>query len=311
MRQASLEPRLEYVTCASPAGLHRMAYWEWGDPANDQVLVCVHGLTRTGRDFDALAQRLAGRYRVVCPDVVGRGRSDWLANPAFYTVPQYAADMVTLIARLKPARLAWVGTSMGGLIGMALSGSAAFSRAAAAMRPHPGMPPAQEGLHFDRMVLNDVGPRLELSALARIGQYVGMPREFDSFEQAVAAMRADSLPFGPHSDEQWAQLARYVYPEQDGRWVKHYDLALAQPLAAQTPQELAAGEQLLWQCYVGTDCPVLIVRGEQSDLLTTVTVDEMLQRNPRARAVVIPGVGHAPTLMSDAQIEPVAAFLLD
>ena len=128
MRQASLEPRLEYVTCASPAGLHRMAYWEWGDPANDQVLVCVHGLTRTGRDFDALAQRLAGRYRVVCPDVVGRGRSDWLANPAFYTVPQYAADMVTLIARLKPARLAWVGTSMGGLIGMALSGSAAFSR---------------------------------------------------------------------------------------------------------------------------------------------------------------------------------------
>ena len=151
----------------------------------------------------------------------------------------------------------------------------------------------------------------ELGALARIGQYVGMPREFDSFEQAVAAMRADSLPFGPHSDEQWAQLARYVYPEQDGRWVKHYDLALAQPLAAQTPQELAAGEQLLWQCYVGTDCPVLIVRGEQSDLLTTVTVDEMLQRNPRARAVVMPGVGHAPTLMSDAQIEPVAAFLLD
>ena len=178
------------------------------------------------------------------------------------------------------------------------------------MRPHPGMPSAQEGLRFDRMVLNDVGPGW-LGALARIGQYVGMPREFDSFEQAVAAMRADSLPFGPHSDEQWAQLARYVYPEQDGRWVKHYDLALAQPLAAQTPQELAAGEQLLWQCYVGTDCPVLIVRGEQSDLLTTVTVDEMLQRNPRARAVVMPGVGHAPTLMSDAQIEPVAAFLLD
>ena len=218
-----------------------MAYWEWGDPANDQVLVCVHGLTRTGRDFDALAQRLAGRYRVVCPDVVGRGRSDWLANPAFYTVPQYAADMVTLIARLKPARLAWVGTSMGGLIGMALSGSAAFSRAAAAMRPHPKHAAGAGRAAFRPHGAERRRPRLELSALARIGQYVGMPREFDSFEQAVAAMRADSLPFGPHSDEQWAQLARYVYPEQDGRWVKHYDLALAQPLAAQTPQELAAG----------------------------------------------------------------------
>jgi pimeloyl-ACP methyl ester carboxylesterase len=110
---ASLQPRLEFVTCASPAGLHRMAYWEWGDPANEQVLLCVHGLTRSGRDFDVLARRLAGRYRVVCPDVVGRGRSDWLANPAFYTVPQYVSDMVTLIARLRPATLAWVGTSMG------------------------------------------------------------------------------------------------------------------------------------------------------------------------------------------------------
>ena len=135
MRQASLEPRLEYVTCASPAGLHRMAYWEWGDPANDQVLVCVHGLTRTGRDFDALAQRLAGRYRVVCPTWSAAAVPTGWPIPRS-TVPQYAADMVTLIARLKPARLAWVGTSMGGLIGMALSGSAAFSRAAAAMRPH-------------------------------------------------------------------------------------------------------------------------------------------------------------------------------
>ena len=158
MRQASLEPRLEYVTCASPAGLHRMAYWEWGDPANDQVLVCVHGLTRTGRDFDALAQRLAGRYRVVCPDVVGRGRSDWLANPAFYTVPQYAADMVTLIA-MPEAGAAGVGRHVDGRLDR--HGAVGLGGVFAGRGGHAtasSMPPAQEGLHFDRMVLNDVGP---------------------------------------------------------------------------------------------------------------------------------------------------------
>ena len=309
MRQASLEPRLEYVTCASPAGLHRMAYWEWGDPANDQVLVCVHGLTRTGRDFDALAQRLAGRYRVVCPDVVGRGRSDWLANPAFYTVPQYAADMVTLIARLKPARLAWVGTSMGGLIGMALSGSAAFSRAAAAMRPHPGMPPAQEGLHFDRMVLNDVGPGWKRA---------GPHRPVRGHAARVRFLRAggggDARRFAAVRAAQRRAMGA-AGPLRLSRAGRALGQALRPGAGAAAgradPAGTGGGEQLLWQCYVGTDCPVLIVRGEQSDLLTTVTVDEMLQRNPRARAVVIPGVGHAPTLMSDAQIEPVAAFLLD
>lgn len=309
MSDASLEPRLEFVTCASPAGLHRMAYWEWGDPANDQVLVCVHGLTRSGRDFDTLARRLAGRYRVVCPDVVGRGRSDWLVNPAFYTVPQYVSDMVTLVARLRPARLSWVGTSMGGLIGLGLAGAAAFARAMLPLRPHVGMLPPQAGVRLDKLVLNDVGPRLETGALARIGQYVGAPGAFGSFAEAVANLRANSGTFGPHTDEQWEHLARFVYPEQDGKWVKHYDLALAQPMAM-TPEELAAGEQVLWRSYDAIDCPILIVRGEQSDLLTRATADEMRQRNPRAQVLEVPGVGHAPTLMADSQVTSVADFLL-
>jgi len=309
MSDASLEPRLEFVTCASPAGLHRMAYWEWGDPANDQVLVCVHGLTRSGRDFDTLARRLAGRYRVVCPDVVGRGRSDWLVNPAFYTVPQYVSDMVTLVARLRPARLSWVGTSMGGLIGLGLAGAAAFARAMLPLRPHVGMLPPQAGVRLDKLVLNDVGPRLETGALGRIGQYVGEPGAFGSFAEAVANMRANSGTFGPHTDEQWEHLARFVYPEQDGKWVKHYDLALAQPMAM-TPEELAAGEQVLWRSYDAIDCPILIVRGEQSDLLTRATTEEMRQRNPRAQVLEVPGVGHAPTLMADSQVTPVADFLL-
>lgn len=310
MPDASLQPRLEFVTCASPAGLHRMAYWEWGDPDNDQVLLCVHGLTRSGRDFDTLARRLAGHYRVVCPDVVGRGRSDWLVNPAFYTVPQYVSDMVTLAARLRPARLAWVGTSMGGLIGLGLAGAVAFAQALLPLRPHVGMLPPGQGIGLSKLVLNDVGPRLETGALARIGQYVGQPGVFGSFAEAVAAMRADSATFGPHTDTQWAHLARFVYPEQGGQWVKHYDLALALPMASQAGEELATGEQLLWRSYEAVDCPILIVRGERSDLLTRVTADEMRQRNSRARLIEVRGVGHAPTLMAEDQVTAVAEFLL-
>lgn len=304
------EPRLDYVTCSSPAGLHRMAYWEWGDPANDNVLLCVHGLTRTGRDFDRLARQLSSHYRVVCPDMAGRGRSDWLSDPALYVVPQYVADIVTLIGRLRPANLSWLGTSMGGLIGMALSGAAAYARAMLAVRPHVGMLPASQGIRFDKLVLNDVGPKLEPSALGRIGQYVGQPSKFASFEEAVQAVRDNSETFGPHTDAQWAELTRYLYPEQNGVWAKHYDLALATPMLTQTSEELLAGQQLLWQSYDAVDCPILILRGEQSDLLSPATLAEMLVRNPRASSYVVPGVGHAPTLMSPEQIEPVADFLL-
>jgi len=310
---AMQEPRLDFVTCASPAGLHRMAYWEWGDPANDQVVLCVHGLTRSGRDFDELAQRLAQRYRVVCPDVVGRGASDWLANPAFYTIPQYAADMVTLWARLRPARLYWVGTSMGGLIGMALSGMATMARVARAAGAytggHPQALPATAGIHFDKLVLNDVGPRLEASALQRISEYVGQPGEYPSLDAAVQAVRESSASFGPHTDAQWETFTRRVYRPRDGRWVKHYDLGLALPMLAQTPEVYEAGERLLWQAYDALDCPILIVHGEASDLLTAATLAEMQTRNPRASAVSFADVGHAPTLMAAEQIEPVARFL--
>jgi pimeloyl-ACP methyl ester carboxylesterase len=303
-------PRLDFVTCASPAGMHRMAYWEWGDPGSDKVLICVHGLTRTGRDFDTLARRLCGEYRVVCPDVVGRGASDWLLNPSFYTVPQYVGDMVTLIARLRPATLHWVGTSMGGLIGMVLAGSAAVSaRMRGARQTHGGSRLAGPELRIDRMVLNDVGPRLAADALARIGQYVGQGQEFASFDDAVAYLRQVSASFGTHTDEQWRELARHVFLQRGDRWIKHYDLGLAMPFAAQDDAALAAGEQLLWHSYEALDHPILIVRGQDSDLLSAATAADMVRRNPRARLVEVPGVGHAPTLMDETQIEAVAAFL--
>ena len=308
-----LEPRLEAVTCASPAGLHRMAYWEWGDPDNDRVLLCVHGLTRTGRDFDTLARRMAGEYRVVCPDVVGRGRSDRLNNPAFYTVPQYVGDMVTLLARLRARKLAWVGTSMGGLIGMALGGASALARRHPKAAPGAVQVPAASSIEVERMVINDVGPRLETNALGRIGQFVGQPMAFASFEEAVAYTREVSATFGPHSDTQWRELSRHTYAESEGSWSKHYDLQLAVPfvMADADPQAAAVGEQLLWHAYEQLDCPILLVRGAQSDLLSDDTAKEMLARNDRARLIQVQGVGHAPTLMHDDQVEPVAAFLLE
>src|SRR3989440_699106 len=178
-----LEPRRRSVQCASPKGLHRIAYLEWGDPRNRDVLVCVHGLTRTARDFDDLARALCGQFRVVCPDVAGRGDSDRLADPMLYGIPQYVADMVTLVARLDVETLSWVGTSMGGLIGMALA--------------------AQPGTPLKRLVLNEAGPVLAKAALERIGAYVGMVMSFPTLENAEQHIRKVSAPFGPHSDAQW------------------------------------------------------------------------------------------------------------
>jgi len=295
-------PRLDFVVCASPAGLHRMAYWQWGDPDNDRVLLCVHGLTRTGRDFDTLARQLASHYRVVCPDVVGRGASDWLLNPAYYTVAQYAADMTTLIARLNATTLAWLGTSMGGLIGLAVGGGlmalAGNDNQALRQVPTP---------RLASLILNDVGPRLEAEALLRIGTYLAMPVALPSFEAAVQYVKSVSPGFGAHSDAQWAALTRHVFRERDGLWVKHYDLRLA--LAYADPSAATAGEPLLWQAYRALDCPVLILRGAQSDLLTPETVRDMLACQPQARAHEFPNVGHAPTLMSEEQCRVVQAFL--
>ena len=304
------EPRLDYVTCASPAGAHRMAYWEWGDPSNDQVLLCVHGLTRSGRDFDPLAQRLAARYRVVCPDVVGRGKSDWLIDPAYYGVPQYVADMLTLIARLRPARLDWVGTSMGGLIAMGLMATLSMSAVLRPDRSQHGLD-AKQNLMLGKVVLNDIGPVLQIDGLSRIAEYVGQPQSFDAFDEAVDYIRTVSADFGHHDLAGWQALTRNVFTEQDGRWGKHYDLRIAEPMAKESPETIKASESLLWPAFEAFQEPVMIVRGEQSDLLTADTAQQMLARNPRARLCTVPDVGHAPTLRSDDQISPIEQFLYE
>ena len=288
------EPRLNHVTCLDAKGLHRMAYWEWGDPANRRVLVCVHGLSRQGRDFDTLARAMSDQYRVVCPDVVGRGRSDWLADPMGYNIPAYVADMVTLLARLDAEQLHWVGTSMGGLIGLGLAAL-------------PGSP-------VQRLVLNDVGPVIEYASLQRIGTYLGMPAQWPTLDAAADALWAISQGFGPHSRDQWLALtAPQLKPAGEGEgagFKPHYDPAIAVPFRLVTPELAKAGEALLWQSYDRVQCPTLLIRGEQSDLLSAATAQTMTERGPRARLLTLPGIGHAPTLVQPDQVQAVRGFLL-
>ena len=286
----STEPRLRHVQCLAPEGLHRMAYWEWGDAANPRVLVCVHGLSRQGRDFDTFARAMSGEYRVVCPDVVGRGQSDWLKNPASYAIPVYVADMVTLLARLDATEVHWVGTSMGGLIGLGL---AAFAESP-----------------IRKLVLNDVGPAIEYAALARIGTYLGLPSHWNSVDEAADALLAISRSFGPHSRDEWLALTRPQLKADGDGFKPHYDPAIAVPFRAVTPELAAAGEGMLWQAWDALKCPTLVLRGAESDLLSRATADAMAQRGPRARVHEIDGVGHAPTLVHADQIAVVRDFLL-
>ncbi|AOY93648.1 alpha/beta hydrolase [Cupriavidus sp. USMAA2-4] len=290
----SASPRLGFVQCLSPSGLHRMAYHEWGDAANPRVLVCVHGLTRTGRDFDALARALCGDYRVVCPDVAGRGRSDWLADPHGYVLPQYVADMVTLIARLNVEQVDWFGTSMGGLIGMALAGL-------------PKSP-------VRKLLLNDVGPRVAPSAIERIGAYLGLPVRFKTFEEGLAYLQTISASFGRHTPEQWRELNGAILKPLQGaqglEWGLHYDPSLAVPFRETTPEMVQAGEAALWRAFEAIQAPLLVVRGAQSDLLLRDTVAEMEARGRQVSAVEVPDVGHAPTFIDPAQIALARAFFL-
>ena len=291
--EASAEPVPQ-----APA-FRKVAYWNWEpQPGADasHVVVCVHGLSRQGRDFDVLAERLTRHARVVCPDVAGRGESDWLANPMDYQIPNYGQDMGVLLMQLRSEgvqTIDWVGTSMGGLIGMGLA--------------------VQPGLGIRRLVLNDVGPAIQGAALQRIGTYLGLPLRFESQQAAIDYLWSISQTFGPHTPEQWRALSLPMLREQDGLWFLHYDPAIATPFKALTDESARAaaeqGEALLWQLYDAIAAPTLVLRGAESDLLSSSTATAMTQRGPKAALQEFAGVGHAPTLVSADQVEVVAAFL--
>jgi pimeloyl-ACP methyl ester carboxylesterase len=298
------QPPIAYVDCPDAQGSHRMAYVRWGDPQASHVLVCVHGLTRQSRDFDLLAQALVAQaghpIQVICPDVVGRGLSDWLQTPQAYQIPQYAADMAALLAQLHAQTpiqtLDWVGTSMGGLIGMVVAGQPDFPK------PCP----------VRRLVLNDVGPAVSWSAIARMQTYVGQTGRFATLQEAADAMWAVSQSFGPHTPQVWLALsAPMVKHQADGSLTLHYDPAIGVPIRAMSQEASQAAEQVLWQIFDLIPSQTLLLRGAESDLLTQATAQAMQTRGPQPALAEFVGVGHAPTLTSEDQIRVVAEFLLD
>jgi pimeloyl-ACP methyl ester carboxylesterase len=281
-----MTPKLRSLNVLGPHGFTEIAYTEWGDA--DRTAICVHGLTRNSHDFDDLAEALAARgWRVLCPDMPGRGRSAWLDDPAGYGYVLYLAASAALIARSGAARVAWVGTSMGGIIGMMLA--------------------AQPNTPLQSLVLNDVGALIPAASVARLASYVGDAPDFADLAAVEAYLRRVHGPFGALTDQQWRHMATHgARPVEQGRLRLHYDPAIALPFKQQEAKDVN-----LWPVWEKVACPTLIVRGAASDLLPRETADDMLgrARTKDVRLVEIAGCGHAPALMDAAQIAIVADFL--
>ncbi len=267
--------RRHHLRGLSPHGFHRVVYYEWGEPDNARVAICVHGLTRNGRDFDTLARALAATHRVLAVDLPGRGESEWLRDPLDYGFPTYLATLTALIARSGAESVDWVGTSLGGLLGIVMA--------------------AQHDTPVRRLVVNDIGPAIEAAALRRIGEYVGQAPVFDSLGAAIEHIRTVSAPFGNLTPEQWEHLTRSSVVQRDqGRWHLRYDPAIAVPFkAAPAPPDL-------WTVWDAIRSPTLVLRGRESDVLSPATAHAMTQRGPRARLVEFDDVGHAPALLDAA-----------
>jgi len=275
------------LTCLDPHGFHRLAYAEWTGPRPDApVLLCVHGLTRNGRDFDTLAQALCAHYRVVCPDVPGRGKSAWLSDAGDYNYPLYLADMTALIARLDVPRVDWLGTSMGGLIGMLLA----------------ALPEAP----ICKLVLNDIGALIPKVGLERIASYVGLDPSFPDAAALEATLRQLAAPFGPLTDAQWHQLAMHsIRRKPDGSIGFNYD-----PKIAEAMRQGPIDDIPLWPTWDAITASTLVLRGVESDILPRDVAEAMTQRGPRAKLVQFAGIGHAPALMAEDQIAAIRDFLL-
>ena len=297
MHDPQMQPTLHHLSCPDAIGSHRMAYWQWGRADHPHVVVCVHGLSRQGRDFDVLARAMVGadgqRCRVVSVDIAGRGESDWLGDPAMYGIPQYAGDMLALLGSLKAQTIDWVGTSMGGLIGMAVCAQAAS----------PAFPAIR------KLVLNDVGPSIQWVALQRISSYLGADKRFDTAQEAIDYLWSLSISFGPHSPDEWRALSLPMLRPDGPRFKLHYDPAISLPVKATTQEMAAQGEAALWMLYDAIKAQTLLVRGAQSDLLSAETAKVMTERGPKAQLVEFEGVGHAPTLVANYQVSTVTSFL--
>ena len=275
--------RTESVMGLSSTGLHRMVYHEWGSPENERVLVCVHGLARNSRDFDDIAKSLAREYRVICPDMPGRGESDWLANPADYAMPQYLSNIMVLLARLNVEKVDWLGTSMGGIIGMLLASM-------------PNSP-------IRKLILNDIGAFVSKDSLQRIGEYL-IPQYFENPEAAKAFMQATYPGLRNLNEMQWQHLTQQGFKEVDQGWTQHYDPAIGDITRANADQDID-----LWPVWRAIQCPQMLIWGEVSDILTRATVEQMQQEKPHMSLYSLPDVPHVPSLMEEAHIHEITQWL--
>lgn len=282
---ANISLQIKQLIGLNPAGFHHLSYNEWGAQKKQNTLICVHGLTRNSHDFDALAQQISSKTRVICPDVVGRGQSDRFSNPKLYNLPQYFNDMTALIARLNVTQVDWLGTSMGGLIGMFLA--------------------IQLNSPIKRLILNDVGPHIPASALRRIGRYAKSPPSFQTPEEAEVYIRKIYAPFGLLTDEQWQHITnnsiRQV--ENENTYILDYDPAVIQNL------RFKIRSINLWPVWEQIKCPVLVIRGEKSDILSLKTVNRMQTTCPKFEVLTVKDAGHAPALMDLAQIKAIEGWL--
>jgi pimeloyl-ACP methyl ester carboxylesterase len=284
--QKNVEPRERQYLGLSAAGFHRNCYWEWHSALTDApILIAMHGLTRNGRDFDTIAQGLTGRFQVICPDVVGRGKSDWLPDGALYSYPQYLGDAAALIARVAAGPVDWLGTSMGGLVGMMLA--------------------AQPLTPIRRLIVNDVGPFVPKESLERIGAYAGADPRFADLAELEVYIRRVYADFGNLSDADWAHMVRHsARPRPDGGYGLAYDPAIADSFKAGPMADVD-----LWPIWERIQCPVLVLRGARSDLLLPETAARMAASRPNVTLVELPDCGHAPALMDEGQIGVVRDWL--
>lgn len=283
---------IKYFTSSiKDLGEHKIAYTEWGNPHNHKVVMCVHGLSRNSRDFDYLAAKLADHYRVICVDVVGRGMSDWLPDPKFYTYSTYVSDIKKLILHLNIKKLDWVGTSMGSIIGMTIDSQ------------EPGL--------IGKMVLNDIGPFIPEKSLKRIAEYLKTLSEFDNINDARDAMRLKLSSFGITKDEHWQHIFDYGIVERNGKYYFSYD-----PRVIKTDAESIANikDVDLWEMWKGVTSPILLIRGELSEVLQRETAMQMIaSRKPDGHSVEfveLPNIGHVPALMENEQINIIKDWLL-
>jgi len=291
---ALIEPEIKEFDAPDPKGkgTHKIVYYQWGDDAAKEVIFCVHGLTRTGRDFDYLASALASSkdVRVIAPDVAGRGKSQWLKKPSWYGYPTYMADMIALIKHLKLEKVKWVGTSMGGLIGILI---AAY---------HPRI--------ISKMVLNDIGPFIPKKSLNRLASYVGKDINFKDMNDASKYLKTIMEGFGITKEEHWNHILKHTFIlGSEARYHFAYDPKIAAPFRNILGRPKKMPDMDFSEVWEKVDCPMFVIRGGDSDLLLRETSIEMKEHKFVEEVVELPGIGHAPSLMEEEQIELIEKWL--